>query len=163
MMATPMRPTDRAAGQPPPAALEQLFRERYEPMVRVAYLLTGDRAVAEELVQDAFLALHRRGARVDQPGAYLRTAVVNGCTSWGRRRTLERRRQVASPESSPFVVDEMWDALQVLPDRQRTAIVLRYYTDLPDREIASVLQCRLSTVRTTIHRGLATLRKEIER
>jgi len=162
MVSTPMRRTEREAVDPTTGGLADLFQERYEPMVRLAYLVTGDREAAEEVVQDAFLALHRHWDRVDQPGAYLRTSVVNGCTSWGRRRTLERERQTAAPDSTSFVIDELWHSIQTLPERQRTAIVLRFYADLPDDEIATVLGCRRVTVRTAIHRGLAALRKEIE-
>ena len=141
--------------------LIQLYRERYEPMVRLAYLMTGDRAVAEELVQDAFVNVHRAWSRATNPPAYLRTAVVNACNSWGRRRTLELHRRPTPPDPSVLVADEMWDALQVLPIRQRAAIVLRFYEDLPDARIAELLGCREATVRTSIHRGLARLRKEI--
>ena len=162
MVSTPMRRTERVAVEPASGGLADLFQERYEPMVRLAYLVIGDREAAEEVVQDAFLALHRHWDRVEQPGAYLRTSVVNGCTSWGRRRTLERERQTATPDSTSFVVDELWLSIQTLPERQRTAIVQRYYADLPDDEIATILGCRRVTVRTSIHRALAALRKEIE-
>ena len=139
-----------------------LYRERYDPMVRLAYLMVGDRAVAEELVQDAFVAVHRNWARATQPSAYLRTAVVNSCNSWGRRQTLERLRRPAPPDPDVLVADELWDVLETLPSRQRAAIVLRFYEDLPDDQIATLLGCRVPTVRTAIFRGLAKLRKEIE-
>ena len=142
--------------------LVALYRDRYEPMVRLAYLLTGDRAVAEEVVQDAFVNVHRAWDRATNPPAYLRAAVVNGARSWGRRRNLELVRRPAPPDPSVLVADEMWDALQTLPHRQRAAIVLRFYEDLPDGRIAELLACREATVRTAIHRGLAKLRKEIE-
>lgn len=142
--------------------LVELYRDRYEPMVRLAYLLTGDRAVAEEVVQDAFVNVHRAWDRATNPPAYLRVAVVNGVRSWGRRRNLELVRRPAPPDPSVLVADEMWDALQTLPHRQRAAIVLRFYEDLPDARIAELLGCREATVRTAIHRGLAKLRKEIE-
>ena len=161
MMSTPIERAESASVERPAEALAQLFRDRYKPMVRLAYLLTSDRVIAEELVQDAFVALHRHWERVTQPQAYLRTSVVNGCRSWGRRQVIERERQPAPAESVPFVADELWDALQLLPDRQRTAIVLRFYADLPDSEIADVLGCRPVTVRTSIHRALTALRKEI--
>lgn len=156
--------TEMGASDPPvwDDPLIQLYRERYEPMVRLAYLMTGDRAAAEELVQDAFVNVHRSWARATNPPAYLRTAVVNACRSWGRRRTLELHRKPAPPDHPTLVADEMWDALQVLPMRQRAAIVLRFYEDLPDERIAELLGCRPATVRTAIHRGLARLRKEMD-
>ncbi len=139
-----------------------LYQERYDPMVRMAYLLTSDRAAAEELVQDAFVAVHRSWAQVTNPSAYLRRSVVNACSSWWRRKVLERDRAPRPEEPSALVADEMWDVLQTLPERQRAVVVLRFYEDLPDREIASLLGCREATVRTNVHRALAALRKEIE-
>lgn len=155
------------AVDPPPTALDfvALYRERYDPMVRLAYLLTSDRAASEELVQDAFVKVHRQWHRgIEFPKAYLRTAVVNTCHSWGRRKVREReheRRRLEAVPDPELVADEMWDILQVLPERQRAAIVLRYYEDLPEDEIAAVLRCRPATVRTMIHRGLKALRQEI--
>jgi RNA polymerase sigma-70 factor (sigma-E family) len=144
-------------------AFVALYRERYAPMVRLAYLLTGSQAVAEELVQDSFVAVHGAWDRASTPSAYLRTTVVNRCRSWGRRRSLEQRRPPAPPEPSMLVADELWDVLQTLPARQRSAIVLRFYEDMPDDEIAEVLGCKVPTVRTAIFRGLEKLRKELER
>ena len=144
-------------------AFVALYRERYDPMVRLAYLMTGRQAIAEELVQDAFVSVHRGWERATNPPAYLRTAVVNACRSWGRRQSLERLRRPAPPEATTMVADEMWDVLQTLPPRQRAAIVLRFYEDLPDEEIAVLLGCKVATVRTAVFRGLEKLRKEIVR
>ena len=147
-------------------AFEALYRERWDPMVRLAYLLTGNRAIAEELVQDAFVSVHRSWvtrAMPANPPAYLRAAVVNACRSWGRRRSLERLRRPAPPEPVGLVADELWDVLLVLPARQRAAIVLRFYEDLPDEEIAEVLGCKVGTVRTAVFRALERLRQEVER
>lgn len=141
----------------------ELYRSRYDAMVRLAYLMTGNRAVAEDLVQDAFVSVHRSWARATNPPAYLRVAVVNACRSWGWRRALELVRKPPSPEQPMLVADEMWDVLLTLPPRQRAAIVLRFYEDLPDEEIAALLGCKVPTVRTAVFRGLERLRKEIER
>ncbi|HEY3143120.1 MAG TPA: SigE family RNA polymerase sigma factor [Acidimicrobiales bacterium] len=143
--------------------LIRVYRERSRDLVRLAYLLTGQSAVAEEIVQDAFVASHRTIDRVRDPYAYVRAAVVNRCYSWGRRLKLERERRPAPPDPAELGADEMWDALLKLNDRQRTAIVLRFYEDMPDERIAEVLGCRPGTVRTAIHRGLGALRKVIER
>ena len=150
----------------PTSTLVDLYRERYDPMVRLAYLLVGDRSVAEELVQDSFVKVHHHWPDVEHPKAYLRTTVVNSCRSWGRRHTRERDHQQRRLEAVPdpeLVTDEMWDILATLPEKQRTAIVLRFYEDLPEAEIAAVLGCRPNTVRTLVHRGLAALRKEVAR
>lgn len=149
----------------PSLGFVDLYQQRYVPMVRLAYLLVGDAAVAEELVQDAFVQVHRHWSKgIEHPNAYLRTAVVNTCRSWGRRATRERdheRRRLEAVPDTPFVADEMGDVLDRLPERQRAAIVLRFYDDMPESEIAAALGCRPNTVRTLIHRGLATLRQEI--
>ena len=143
--------------------LVQLYEQHYTRLVRTAYLFSGDAGRAEEIVQDAFVQTHRAWSRVRDPLPYLRTAVLNGCRSMGRRRQLERDRRPRPPDPVPLGADELWDALATLPDRQRAAIVLRFYLDLPDDEIAGVLGCRRATVRTAVHRGLARLRQEIDR
>jgi RNA polymerase sigma factor (sigma-70 family) len=146
------------------AGLVELYEARYGDLVRLAYLLTGSAEVAEELVQEAFLAARRSWTEVREPFAYLRSAVVNRTRSWGRRLQLERRHAHPTvPAEVGLDADELWDALAVLNERQRAAIVLRFYEDLPDDEIGGLLGCRPATVRTAIHRGLAVLRKEIAR
>ncbi|MEQ1785929.1 MAG: sigma-70 family RNA polymerase sigma factor [Acidimicrobiales bacterium] len=140
-----------------------VYRTSYLDLVRLAVVIGADRAVAEELVQDAFVAVHRTWDRVRDPLPYLRQTVVNRCRSWGRRQTLERERRPRAAEPADLVADELWDALARLPERQREAIVCRFYLDLPDAEIAVILDCRVPTVRTAIHRGLAKLREEVPR
>ena len=132
-------------------------------LVRVAYLITGNRHVAEEIVQDAFLATLRSWTRVRQVKPYVRAAVVNGSRSWLRRRRLERGHAHERPEASVSSPDELSDVLGRLMPRQRAAVVLRYYEGLADAEIAELLGCRAATVRTVIHRALGALRKEIQR
>ena len=144
-------------------ALVDVYEHHFAALVRMAYLVSGRADRAEELVQDAFVRTHRAGGRVRDPLPYLRTAVLNGCRSLGRRQKLERERQPPPPEPVTLGADELWDALATLSDRQRAAIVLRFYCDLPDAEIAAALGCRVPTVRTSIHRALAKLRKEIDR
>jgi RNA polymerase sigma factor (sigma-70 family) len=143
------------------AQLGDIFRSQRVSLVRLAYLLTSDRDVAEEIVQDAFAATHRNWAAVRDPVKYLRTAVVNRARSWGRRRRLDLLHRTTRVEHSALVADEMWDALGRLAPRRRAAIVLRFYEDLPDHEIAEILGCRPATVRTVIHRALIDLRKEL--
>ena len=142
--------------------LVDVYRVEYGRLVRLAYLLTGHAAVAEELVQDAFVATHRTGDRPRDPYPYVRRAVVNRCRSWGRRYAVERTHRPAPPDPAQLAADEMWDALAELTDRQRIAIVLRFYEDMPDDRIAAVLGCRQSTVRSAVHRGLQSLRRVIE-
>jgi RNA polymerase sigma factor (sigma-70 family) len=132
-------------------------------MVRLAYVLTSRSSIADEIVQEAFLKVHLAWTRLDNPVAYLRTTVVNGCHSYHRRRGLEERALQRPPEPTMSSPDELSDAIAKLPQRQRTALALRYFCDLPDREIAAHLNARPATVRSLISRGLENLRKEIER
>jgi RNA polymerase sigma-70 factor (sigma-E family) len=140
-----------------------LYRAEHQPMVRLAFLLTGGDPAAEELVHDAFLSVHRRWDRIDNPGAYLRVAVVNACRSHQRRRAVRER---LLPRRASFVVDapdELSDAIGKLPERQRAAVVLRYFADLPEAEIAMLLDCGVSAVKSLLHRALGSLREVIER
>jgi RNA polymerase sigma factor (sigma-70 family) len=144
--------------------LAELFRDQYEKVIRVAYLLTGSQATAEDLVQDSFIRIQPKLGRLESPAAHLRTTVVNACSGHHRKVFRDRARFAdlvtinVSPET-PMIAD----VVAKLPYKQRVAVVLRYYEDRPDEEIAEVLSCRPATVRSLLHRGLQTLRKEIER
>jgi len=156
--------------------LGELYREHAEPALRLAYLLTGDRGLAEDLVQEAFVRVAGRFVHLRDPdafGAYLRRAVVNLANSHFRRRRVERAyltraqadaavRSGGGPAGPPVEDrDELWKALERLPQRQRTAIVLRYYEDLSESRIAELLQCRPGTVKSLLSRGLEAMRAEI--
>ena len=144
-------------------SLADLYRLRYDAMVRLAALLLGTDATAEEIVQDCFIKVGRRWATVDHPAAYLRAAVVNACRSQRRRAALERaRRPQPIAIEADLGADEVWDALACLPYRQRAALVLRFYEDMAEPDIAAALGCRPATVRSLVHRGLAQLREVIE-
>lgn len=158
-----MSPFERGNGPAasPDLGLEELYRSERASALRLATALTGDRAAAEEIVQDAFLEVSRRWDQLKNPAGYLRTAVVNRSRSHHRRLgTIRRRRpppvalRVEAPE-----LDELWAVLARLPHRRRVALVLRFYEDLPVAEIARVMRCRPGTVSSLLHRGLADLRK----
>jgi RNA polymerase sigma factor (sigma-70 family) len=155
------RPTGRRADRWDDR-LMVVYRERYGNLVRLAYLLTGHGAIAEEIVQDAFVASHHARAQVRDPYPYVRSAVVNRCRSWGRRYQVERQHRPPTPGTAELAADEMWDALDALSERQRAVIVLRFYEDLTDTRIAEILDCRPSTVRSSIRRGLQSLRQVID-
>jgi RNA polymerase sigma-70 factor (sigma-E family) len=140
--------------------------------IRLAFLLTGDRALAEDLVQDAFARLVGRLRHLRDPaafGAYLRRTIVNLATSHFRHRRVERaflesEATAPSREGNPNeALDEtMHTVLLRLPRRQRAAIVLRFYEDLSDVQTAEILRCATGTVRSLISRGMKTLREELE-
>ena len=148
-----------------PASFAECYTELRPEMVRLAAAITGSNELAQDLVQDAFVRLHGAWDRVHEPRAYLRRAVVNACHSHHRRKRVERRHQsLAAPESTAGLgADELADALDALPHRQRAALVLRFYCDLSDVDIASALRCRPGTVPSLIHRGLEQLRRVIDR
>jgi RNA polymerase sigma factor (sigma-70 family) len=144
---------------------EDLFRSRYEPMVRVAFLLVGSRAEAEDVVQDAFARIELRWARLDNPEGYLHRCVVNRSHDMLRRRRLEQRFRLLHRDdrTSELEADELGDAIASLAPKRRAAVVLRYYAGLPEREIAEILRVRPGTVKSMLHRALAQLREVIER
>ena len=143
--------------------LDSLYRAEYAGMVRLAYLLVSDNADAEELVQESFVDVFRRLDEIRRPGAYLRTAVVSRCRSVLRRRRLVAATPPPRPAELGDEAGELWDVLDRLPDAQRAAVVLRYYGGLKPAEIAAALDLPGATVRSHLRRGLATMRKELER
>jgi len=154
-------------------AVTALYPAHWAGLVRLAALLTRDASVAEEIVQDAFVALHRRWARLDDPAAahgYLRTSVVNGARSAMRHRQVaERLRQPgpavpAGPEERAVQSTEdarVMAALRTLPRRQQEVLVLRYYADLSEQEIAEALGVSRGSVKSHAHRGMAALRSAL--
>jgi RNA polymerase sigma-70 factor (sigma-E family) len=138
------------------------YAGHYSDLVRLATVLSGP-ADAADLVQDCFVRLHGRWTSVHEPLPYVRRSVVHACASH-HRRMARGRRLTPRPErqDSELGADELEDALAKLPSRQHAAVVLRYYADLPDADIARALRCRPGTVRSLIHRALADLRKGIE-
>jgi RNA polymerase sigma factor (sigma-70 family) len=139
-----------------------LYRESFPSMWRLAFLLVGDRHVAEEVVQDSYARVLTRWSTLDEPAAYLRTVVVNRSRDVHRRRKLaDRLALLARREDVDPTPDPLWDALARLSATQRAALVLRFYADLPVREVAALLDVREGTVKSLVHRGLAKLREEI--
>jgi RNA polymerase sigma-70 factor (sigma-E family) len=147
-----------------------LFREHHVDLVHLAVVMVGDRAMAEDIVQDVFERLHRRWHRLREPSrglAYARSAVLNGCRSAHRRAAVARKyapRLAPPPNGSGADVaaavgdrGELAAALRLLPRRQREVLVLRYYADLSVAEVAETLRMAPSAVRAFNSRGLAAL------
>ena len=151
------------------AAVAALYQHHAMGLIRLAYLMLGDRAGAEDAVQDAFCGLYRHWDRLadqDRALAYVRSSVLNGCRSALRRRTTGRRLltayqpPTASAEAAVLGLEERQEvmrAVQRLPERQREALVLRFYLDLPEREIARLMGLRPSSVRSATARALKAL------
>jgi len=158
---------ERATGR-----LEELYVRHAPAALRLAYFLTGDRELAQDLVQDGFVRVAGRFQHLRVPDAfdaYLRRTIVNLFTSDRRRKRLERlqllrERAAAAREhrdADPADRDRIWRALQTLPPRQRAAVVLRFYEDLSEREAAGLLGCSEGALNQLIVRGMAALRAEI--
>ena len=143
----------------PDGGLDGLLAAKRVPMVRLATLLVGSSAIAEAVVQETFASTRERWADLERPDAHLRTSVVNGCTGILRRRTIEQRYRAARIEVAdselPEQLIDLRGALDRLTDRQRLVVVLLYFADLPDEEIAEALDVRPATVRSLAHRALA--------
>jgi len=139
-------------------------------LLRTAYLLTGSSPAAEELVQDTLVRLYPKWDRVsaaDVPIAYVRRSLANAFVNHKRRPSsrelvldvVPERHDARDAVAQLADRDEVWGLLRTLPDRQRAALVMRFFHDLPDEEIADALGCRVGTVRSLISRGLASLRE----
>jgi RNA polymerase sigma factor (sigma-70 family) len=180
-------PAPSAPGAAGDSSFGNLYLEAFPEMVRLARVLVDSPEIAEDLVQDAFVHLHRHWGGVRDPRAYLRRSVVNACRSHHRRAWRERARLPRAEGGAGRVepgglragdarslvdgdaeqqraddADVLGAALSTLPYRQRAALVLRYYSDLPDADIATVLRCRPGTVASLVHRGLEHLREVVD-
>lgn len=158
-----------------PTALGELYAGHARQSRDLAYLLTGDRAVAEDLVQDCFATLAARLRPVDNPPAFLRRMIVNASHSHHRRLRVRRERSRdeaatvgADTDQQPDDVDarierlRLLDALAALPTRQREAVVLRHWLDLSEAQCADELRCSVGTVKSLASRGRAALRTTLE-
>ena len=147
---------------------EQFAADRLGALLRFATTLTSDRALGEDLVQDVLIRAHARWDRIeqlDQPYAYVRKMLANEFVSWRRKWArivphAEMPDTTAAPDHAGRQADQdaMRRAIARLPRRQRAVIVLRYYEDLSDDQIADVLDCTRSNVRGQAMRALRTLR-----
>ena len=145
------------------ASFDDLYRDEYGPMVRLARGLVDTQEIAEEIVQDAFARVYERWNRLGNPGGYLRTAVVNCARSELRKREVRRRIGIRPfIPSQPEDRDYLLDALDQLSPRQKTVLVLKYYADMTEKEIAQAMGIRPGTVKSATSRGLAELRKVVE-
>jgi RNA polymerase sigma-70 factor (sigma-E family) len=153
---------------------EEFADSRLGLLLRYAVMLTGDQHTAQDLVQDTMVRVQlnwRRVAASDSPDGYVRKMLTNQFIDLRRGSWLRRVLLRAEPDpvrAVPFdhadesaERDRVWGMLAKLPRRQRAALVLRYYEDLPDADIAEVLGCAVGTVRSSISRALATLRTEL--
>jgi RNA polymerase sigma factor (sigma-70 family) len=144
--------------------LERLYVTERRRLVALAAAITLDRSLADEVVHDAFAGLQRHFATVTNPAGYLQRAVVHRSISVIRRRRTAARfplpvaRVTISPE-----IDDTWKAVTELPPRERAVVVLRYWQDMSENEIATTLGWPNGTVKSTLHRALRRLKGELQR
>ena len=160
-------------------AVTVLYRAHALRLTRLAYVMIGDRGLAEDIVQETFAGLHRRWGRLSDTSKavfYLRSSVLNGCRTVLRRSMaaraltlidigVEPMSVVASAETAALSAEErraLMSAIRRLPARQREALVLRFYLDEPEAEIARLMGIRPGTVRSTTYRALAALGRLLE-
>ena len=150
--------------------LADLYARHAGEALRLAYLLTGDRSLADDLVQDAFVRVAGRLLHLRDPGgfyAYLRKTIVNLARSHFRHRAVERRfleRQAGPPPIEPEDVSDrerLRRALMALPIGQRTAIVLRYFEDLSEAQTAELMGRHAAAVKSLVSRAMVTLRTTV--
>jgi RNA polymerase sigma-70 factor (sigma-E family) len=145
------------------ASFDALYAREARPMLRLAYLMVGSHAVAEEVVQDAFAKVYEKWHRIDAPGAYLRTCVVNSSRRSMRRARMEGDRMRLDGDATVHETEYLHDALARLSPKQRAAIVLRYFDDRSEADIAAMLNVRPGTVKSLLSRGLDELREVLPR
>jgi RNA polymerase sigma-70 factor (sigma-E family) len=155
-------------------AVTALYEAHALGLVRLAVLMTGDQGSAEDIVQDAFLGLYRRWDSLTDlpyPQAYLRASVLNGCRTALRRRSRADRAHYLSEvpsesaEARALLSEEqraVARAIRDLPDRQREALVLRYYLNLSEDDTAEAMRVSRGAVKSATSRALASLGRRLE-
>lgn len=168
-MLTPQAERDglATAERAEPPSVADMYRCLWPGLVRLGHLLTGSPALGEDLAQEAFVGLltATRSRSVAQPEAYLRRSLANLVINAGKRAQREREYAVRYPEAAtaaPVEDDSLWPLVKALPPRQRAVLVLRYYCDMTEAEIASTLSCRPGTVKAHASKALTRLHKELE-
>lgn len=166
--------TGTSATEREKAAIQALYREQAQRLGRLAFLLTGDSEQAQDLVQEAFTRLFSRWRAVKNANAlesYLRRTIVNLAHKTWRKSSNERsylqrgqsrELDVSAGQPDLETREQLRQLLEALPFRQQAAIVLRYYEDLPEQEIAKALGCPLGTVKSSLSRGLQAMKIQLE-
>lgn len=151
-----------------PTSLEFTFESWYGSTWpharRLAALLTQDLSAAKELAQDALMTVYQKWGRIENPDAYLNRTVTNMASNWRRHKGTARAKihLLGTDGSNDLRANELVDAIADLPFRQRAVIVLRYYYDLPESEIADWIGCRPGTVKSLSSRALTRLAKRVQ-
>ena len=167
-----MHEPQQVGPQKPPEPFDEFFSRERDAVLGLAFALTGDRAVAEDIVQDAFLEAYRKWDRIgsyDQPNAWVRRVVANMSVSTFRRRRGEIRMLTHLEARQPRVVPELssstlafWLAVRSLPKRQAQVAALFYLEDRPIAEVADILRMAEGTVKKHLHDGRKALARKLD-
>jgi RNA polymerase sigma-70 factor (sigma-E family) len=159
--------------KPDEVAFSSYLAAEGSALLRFAYVLTGDHHLAEDLLQEALVKVHRRWSRVrrtDRPGAYIRKTVLRQYLSWRRLRSSGEKPGLVIADDVADEADHaqrladrdaLWALLATLPRQQRAVLILRFYEDLDDSAIGDLVGCSTATVRAHASRGLAKLRHTV--
>ena len=151
----------------PVETVDGLYQSRYEAELRRATLLVGSSTLAQDVVAEAFCEVIRRWEQIREPAAYLNRAVLNGCRQAGKRRRRETPTDPAEPalagSAASDEFNDIADAVDGLPWKQRAVVILKYYEGHTEAEIAEQLGIRPGSVGPTARRALNRLRKEVAR
>lgn len=160
---SPLRLVRRASVES--ESFEDFYRRSWSNAVKLAGIMTQDSSVAEEIAQESFERMMLKWPTMRQPAGYLRVCIVNASRQYHRHNGVVRGKLgwLVTTEQADDPISELADAVAKLPFRQRAVLVLRYYGDLSEREIAEALGCRSGTVKSLSSRALAALSKEIIR
>jgi RNA polymerase sigma-70 factor (ECF subfamily) len=144
----------------PRSSFDGFYQSEYVAVVTLAAVLTGSRAVAEDIAQEAFASTFARWEELEHPAAWVRRVVANLCASWVRRRVREvaalrrfRNRQERGPLLADLAADDYWATVRELPNRQAQCVALHYLEDLSTADIADILGIAEATVRVHLHHG----------
>ncbi len=154
-----------------PSAFAEFVVARSGALQRTAYLMVGDHALAQDLLQEALTKTYVAWPRLREVAnaeAYTRRAITTTAISWSRRRSYHERpaetfpeRPVAAADDDVATRDWLWQAVQLLPARQRVAVVLRYYEDLTEAQTAEAMGCAVGTIKSQVAQALKRLRVEL--
>ena len=153
-----------------PTAFAEFVAARSASLFRTAYLMVGEHALAQDLLQEALTKTYVAWPRlreVENAEAYTRRAITTTAISWRRRRSWHEKPAEHVPERPAHPADDvatrawLWQELQRLPSRQRAAIVLRYYEDLTEAQTAAAMGCAVGTVKSQVAHGLKRLREQL--
>jgi RNA polymerase sigma factor (sigma-70 family) len=142
-------------------SVEDAYRRLSPGLVRLAFLLVDTNELAEEAVQEAFASAYPKWNRVENPDAYLRVSVINWCRKVQRRRRLVRRTTEVAVENGALGADHVADVVRALKSPMKEMVVLRYYLQLSEPEISETLNVALGTVKSSLHRARAQIKKEL--